>query len=95
MNKKEKAEWTRHLDGIIEEVRAERHSQLAKWGKQAHTLADWHLILSEEVGEVAKATLEGGLTPPLEPGHKLLCGELIQVAAVALATVQTIRNGPA
>ena len=55
--------------------------QLKKWGTQQHTPAIWMLILSEEVGELAKTILEyevDSLNP--EDIEK----EAIQVATLAL-----------
>ena len=74
------------LDGLIAQVRAERDRQDAKWGTQNHHPAWWMNILMEEVGEASKALLEGD---PVQM-HK----ELIEAAAVALATCESIeRNG--
>jgi len=65
---------------ILQEVAAERCSQDAKWGDQRmHPTSHWHLILSEEVGEAADAILE----------HASLRSELIQVAAVAVAAIES------
>lgn len=63
-----------------EHVAAERARQDAKWGVQRHDPARWHLILSEEVGEVAEAILKGGPVEAFE--------ELVQVAAVAVAWLE-------
>jgi hypothetical protein len=37
------------------DVARERERQDAKWGPQHHTLAEWLMILAEEVGELAEA----------------------------------------
>jgi len=68
---------------IIEEILFERQKQDEKWGVQNHNPWYWLAILMEEVGEVAHA----------------ICGkrnnflnyreELIQVAAVAVAMVES------
>jgi NTP pyrophosphatase (non-canonical NTP hydrolase) len=61
----------------------------AKFGTQSLTLFDWHCILSEEVGEVARAINEehfnaGDLQSVYE--------ECIQVAAVAVHMAAVIRE---
>lgn len=64
----------------FELVRRERLRQDAQWGVQDHDPERWALILQEEVGEVAKAALEGG-------GREYLA-EMVQVAAVAIAALE-------
>ena len=59
---------------IAERIAEERRLQDTKWGYQSHPPEKWHLILSEEVGEVAEAILQGDITK--------MQTELIQVAAV-------------
>lgn len=59
----------------------ERIKQDAKWGIQDHDAKGWLPILTEEVGEAAKAMNEN------DPG---LREELIQVAAVAMAWVEAM-----
>jgi hypothetical protein len=44
--------------GILNEVLAERQAQEVKHPGHVHRLPEWHLILSEEVGEVARDILE-------------------------------------
>ncbi len=61
---------------VINDILAERQRQNEKWGVQSHSNPYWHLILGEEVGEVANTILEG-------EGDERLYQELIQVAAVA------------
>ena len=46
---------------IASEVLGERHKQWKKWGSQNRTPEKWLVILMEEVGEAARATLEGDL----------------------------------
>lgn len=73
--------------GILANVQAERERQDVKWGEQNHHPFVWLAILQEEVGEAAKAALEGC---PLDY-HK----EMIQVAAVAVAALECLeRMGP-
>lgn len=61
-------------------IRAERERQEAKWGEQNHDDLKWLAILTEEVGELAQAILEGNAS-----GIKV---ERIQVAAVAVAWME-------
>ena len=63
-------------------VEAERRRQLRIWGDQQHPLARWVVILAEELGEVALATLE----EKTEDARL----ELLQLAAVAIAAVESI-----
>lgn len=75
---------------LIEHLRAERKRQDAKWGAE-RDLSDgeWLKIIVEELGEVAKASLE-------REGHEARIEELVQVAAVALAWADNVlRNWPA
>jgi NTP pyrophosphatase (non-canonical NTP hydrolase) len=79
---------------VLEEVRIERLRQDLKWGEQNHHPHQWLAILGEEVGEASKGTLEGHFGG--EPsGWANYREELIQVAAVAMAAVESFdRNGP-
>ncbi len=63
---------------ILQMITEERIRQDEKWGEQNHGDLYWLGILTEEVGEVAKALIEGDLDT-----H-----EVIQVAAVAVAGVE-------
>jgi NTP pyrophosphatase (non-canonical NTP hydrolase) len=65
---------------VIIDVVLERESQDRKWGVQDHGPSKWGMILQEEVGEVAKAWLEDDID-----GYR---AELVQVAAVAIATIE-------
>jgi NTP pyrophosphatase (non-canonical NTP hydrolase) len=65
----------------IKAIIHERQRQDKKWGEQNHGPDGWLPILMEEVGEVAKAMLEGS-------GLKYL-DELTQVAAVAVAAMES------
>ena len=69
--------------GVLGEVAAERGRQDARWGPQNHHPLYWLGILAEEVGEFAKDTIERGR---LESAR----GELIQVAAVAVAAIESL-----
>ena len=67
--------------GFRDLINVEREYQLKKWGEQKHSDEKWLAILTEEVGEVAKAILENddveldGLGDPTPT-------EMCQVAAV-------------
>ena len=63
----------------------ERKRQDAKWGEQSHSLPWWMLILGEEFGEAQKAILEGD--------HAGYRAELVQVAAVAIAAIESFDRG--
>lgn len=73
---------------VFELITAEREAQTAKWGplhQQPLGIGPDSIrlaILTEEVGEVAKAILDG---KPVETGD-----ELIQVAAVAVAWLEQL-----
>ena len=67
------------------EVSAERKRQDEKWGIQNHGPDGWLAILAEEVGEVARAILEGR---SFDYGK-----ELTQVAAVAIAALECLGRG--
>lgn len=83
---------------IIKEIEAERSRQDEKWGEQNHDLPVWLAVLTEEVGEVAKAILEARAALP---GNQMastlyiedLRKELVQVAAVAVAAIEYIDRG--
>ena len=59
---------------VFDIIKKECERQEKKWGQQCHPDAIWHLILSEEVGEVAEAVLEDD--------QDQIRAELIQCAAV-------------
>lgn len=72
--------------GVIDEVIEERKRQDKKWGIQNHDPDKWLMILGEEVGESNKAALEAYFNElPLDDYRE----ELIQVAAVAIAAVES------
>ena len=64
----------------ITDVGDEMERQELTWGQQDHPDIFWLAILTEEVGEAAKAILE----------HGDVRRELVQVAAVALSWIQCI-----
>lgn len=69
----------------------ERSSQYAKWGRQRHDLGTWLAILVEEVGEVAEA-MQKGLVSEKDTDASNLLKELIQVAAVAVAIAEQVKE---
>jgi hypothetical protein len=79
------------LDYLFE-ITEERENQVKKWGIQNHAPIEWLAILMEEVGEVSREALEYHFhkfykdTGQLERYEK----ELIQVAAVALAMLESL-----
>lgn len=66
----------------VKDVVSERTKQDEKWGVQNHDPLLWNAILGEEFGEVSKAILEGDMKGYRE--------ELIQVAAVAIAAIESL-----
>lgn len=60
----------------------ERKYQEKKYGKQNHEPLKWLAILMEEVGEASKEVLECQMPNYVE--------EMVQVAAVAVAALETI-----
>jgi len=76
-------------EDALKQVKAERSRQDIKFGLQRHEQSRWISILGEEFGEVCKASLEG---KDIEYRD-----EMIQVAAVAVAAVEsfTDTNKPA
>lgn len=63
----------------------ERRRQDTKWGVQDHLPEKWITILMEEVGEAAHGRLEGDRLNYRE--------ELVQVAAVAVAMIESLDRG--
>lgn len=74
----------------LSNVLYERKRQDAKWGEQNHQPAEWLMILGEEYGEAAKAALEAQFG-----GKEIIKyrDEMVQVAAVALAAVESFDRG--
>lgn len=70
---------------VYELINAERDRQDAKWGRDRdlHPFL-WLTILTEEVGEVARASLKGDT--------ENLRDELVQVAAVAIAQLEAMKQ---
>lgn len=82
------------METIFEQIRAERARQDAMWGQQNHKPIEWVAILAEEVGEVSKEALENHFTgtyyKPNEKGLAKYREELVQVAAVAVAMIESL-----
>lgn len=82
---------------VTDEVQEERRRQNRKFGVQDHPIADWFLILGEEVGEAQREACEHVFRLrfpdhyPDDPErlHRLR-KELIEVAAVAVAMVESL-----
>lgn len=72
----------------LESVLTERNRQDEKWGVQNHKPSTWLLILMEEVGEFSEAALN--LRCRNKEHISNLREEAVQVAAVALAIVESI-----
>ena len=75
---------------VYEEVIEERHRQDKKWGVQNHAPYKWLAILGEEVGEANKAVLENDAQGSGLEGLKNYRAELVQVAAVAIETIECL-----
>lgn len=71
-------------EAVLDLIRTERMRQEKRWGEQNHSDLYWLGILMEEVGEVARAIIEG------YGWEKDRDKELIQVAAVAVAWMEAI-----
>lgn len=72
-------------DKILDMIRDEREKQDDKWGEQNHHPLKWMSILMEEVGEASKAILEEDNVNYVD--------ELIQVAAVVVAMIESHQRG--
>jgi NTP pyrophosphatase (non-canonical NTP hydrolase) len=78
-------------DKVTKDIRAERLRQDAKWGVQRHEYPVWLTILIEEVGEVAQA-IQSNQGWGKQTDADNLYNELIQVAAVATAIAEQVRE---
>ncbi len=72
----------------LSNVLYERKRQDAKWGEQNHPPLLWLAILGEEFGEACKAAIEPGCLPLIKYRD-----EMVHVAAVALAAVESFDRG--
>ena len=84
-------EWSAKTRTVLTEVEVERCNQDKKWGEKNHNPADWLMILGEEFGEASKAALEAKFVH--NDGGRRYRKELIQVAAVAVAMVESLDRG--
>lgn len=79
---------------VTDEVQDERRKQDKKWGPQNHAPLEWIAILVEEVGEATKEAMEyhfeGKYYPADEFRLKRYRAELMQVAAVAVAAIESL-----
>ena len=82
-------------DFVLVEVELERARQDNLWGEQNHAPLVWLPILLEEVGEVGKALNDWVHSPPEEVADAIANyrDELIHVAAVAVAAVESFDRG--
>lgn len=71
------------MEEVLTAIRKERTRQDKLWGElnRTYTHERWLAVLTEEVGEVARDVLEGKPT---------LREELVQVAAVAVAFIESL-----
>ena len=84
MTPKEIEQLSERIENALGDVRQERYRQLGKWGDQFHAPFKWIAIAAEELGEAAKAALEG----KMDDYH---C-ELIEAAAVCVAAAEDIQR---
>lgn len=81
---------TTPTERVLSEVRDERLRQDARFGEQNHHAFTWIAILMEEVGEVSRAALEHHFDDYELDNLDGYREELIQVAAVAVAMVESL-----
>lgn len=86
------------IDSALAFVRTERQRQNALWGDQSgnHPF-EWLSILGEEYGELCEAVNETYFqksTHPERGGYEKIIQEATQVAAVAVAFIESIINKP-
>ena len=70
---------------VLEEITTERKRQDNKWGEQNHHPFVWLSILGEEYGEACKHCLESD-----QEDYSQYRKELVEVAAVAIAAVESL-----
>lgn len=88
-------DWEAGVDRAQALVQVERLKQFQKWGEQDHRLSTFLTILAEEVGELSEQILKIEFDGRSEQDNEQLLNEAIQVAAVATAIVQRIKDGQA
>ena len=69
------------------DVERERRAQDLKWGEQNHDPLQWLAILTEEVGEVAQEVLRNHFGGRSLTDYRM---EMVQVAAVAVAAIESL-----
>lgn len=93
------------MNHILEEIKAERRSQIEKWGEQDHSPIEWMAILTEEVGEASKEAVDhhflneikaldsGRVVNEVQTNRlRAYRKELIQVAAVAVSMIESLER---
>lgn len=70
---------------VYDLINTERDDQDVAWGVQDHPSEFWMLVLVEEIGEAARAFLQG------QPGDGY--DELVQAAAVIVAWLESVYSG--
>jgi len=85
------------FSGVLTELAAERRYQDQRWGVQNHRPEIWLTILGEEVGEANRETLQAWSIAASGSDRRRwlmhlqqLRQELLQVAAVAVAAVESL-----
>ena len=71
-------------EDVVSSILIERQNQDDKWGEQNHDVYKWLAILGEEVGEANKAALEDSRDD--------LINELIQIGAVTVAMIESLKR---
>ena len=71
-------------EDVVSSILIERQKQDDKWGEQNHDVYKWLSILGEEVGEANKAALEDS--------REDLINELIQIGAVTVAMIESLKR---
>lgn len=77
---------------VLQAIEEERERQEQQWPGQQCPPAEWHLILSEEHGELAQAILRESNPGDDRHGESSVKEELIQVAAVAVRWLEAIKG---
>ncbi len=79
---------------LVSLIEQERQNQIDKWGVPNHTPIEWCAILMEECGEVSREALEYHFKKYYKQNGQLQRyeKELIQVAAVALAMLESLHR---
>jgi len=78
---------------ILNDVLAERLRQDQKWGEQNHHPLVWSAIEGEEQGEMTQQALRILFGGPKEKHLEGYYEEFVQVAAVAIAALESLRRG--